>query len=157
MMLPDLQSSLICDDVRQERNGKFMLIGLFDDSQCGGFFNFPDVVAMIGDLLNFESSVDHFARFCIGDHRHPEEVSHARPDLRGIAIDGLFPEEDQIDRIFEFFECKRKRVGSRPGIRSAEFAVGNQNGLIRACSSGLRVGDSPVVPQGMMMSVPASA
>lgn len=30
MMFPDLQSSLICDDVRQERNGKFMLIGLFD-------------------------------------------------------------------------------------------------------------------------------
>ena len=29
-MLPDLQSSLMCDDVRQERNGKFMLIGLFD-------------------------------------------------------------------------------------------------------------------------------
>jgi hypothetical protein len=29
-MIPDLQSSLICDDVRQERNGKFMLIGLFD-------------------------------------------------------------------------------------------------------------------------------
>lgn len=30
MMIPDLQSSLLCDDVRQERNGKFMLIGLFD-------------------------------------------------------------------------------------------------------------------------------
>ncbi|MBM4151895.1 MAG: hypothetical protein FJ220_00005 [Kiritimatiellaceae bacterium] len=30
MMMPDLQSSLVCDDVRQERNGKFMLIGLFD-------------------------------------------------------------------------------------------------------------------------------
>ncbi len=29
-MIPDLQSSLICDDVRQEHNGKFMLIGLFD-------------------------------------------------------------------------------------------------------------------------------
>ncbi len=29
-MLPDLQSSLLCDDVRQERNGKFILIGLFD-------------------------------------------------------------------------------------------------------------------------------
>lgn len=29
-MMPDLQSSLMCDDVRQERNGKFMLIGLFD-------------------------------------------------------------------------------------------------------------------------------
>jgi hypothetical protein len=30
LMEPDLQSSLLCDDVRQERNGKFMLIGLFD-------------------------------------------------------------------------------------------------------------------------------
>jgi hypothetical protein len=29
-ILPDLQSSLLCDDVRQERNGKFILIGLFD-------------------------------------------------------------------------------------------------------------------------------
>lgn len=30
MMTPDIQSSLLCDDVRQERNGKFILIGLFD-------------------------------------------------------------------------------------------------------------------------------
>lgn len=29
-MIPDLQSSLLCDDVRQEVNGKFILIGLFD-------------------------------------------------------------------------------------------------------------------------------
>jgi hypothetical protein len=29
-MIPDLQSCLLCDDVRQERNGKFILIGLFD-------------------------------------------------------------------------------------------------------------------------------
>lgn len=29
-MLPDLQSSLLCDDVRQEANGKFILIGIFD-------------------------------------------------------------------------------------------------------------------------------
>lgn len=29
-MSPDLQSCLLCDDVRQERNGKFILIGLFD-------------------------------------------------------------------------------------------------------------------------------
>lgn len=27
---PDLQSSLLCDDVRQELNGKFILIGLFE-------------------------------------------------------------------------------------------------------------------------------
>ncbi len=29
-MMPDLQTSLICDDIRQERNGKFILIGIFD-------------------------------------------------------------------------------------------------------------------------------
>lgn len=27
---PDLQFSVVCDDVRQEANGKFMLIGLFE-------------------------------------------------------------------------------------------------------------------------------
>lgn len=30
VLVPDLQSCILCDDVRQERNGKFMLIGLFD-------------------------------------------------------------------------------------------------------------------------------
>lgn len=29
-IIPDLQSAILCDDVRQERNGKFILIGLFD-------------------------------------------------------------------------------------------------------------------------------
>lgn len=29
-MIPDLQSSVLCDDIRQERNNKFILIGLFD-------------------------------------------------------------------------------------------------------------------------------
>ena len=27
---PDLQSALLCDDVRQENNGKFIIIGIFD-------------------------------------------------------------------------------------------------------------------------------
>lgn len=30
VMIPDLQASLVCDDVRQENNGKFILIGIFD-------------------------------------------------------------------------------------------------------------------------------
>jgi len=30
IMVPDLQASLLCDDVRQEINGKFILIGLFE-------------------------------------------------------------------------------------------------------------------------------
>jgi hypothetical protein len=35
--MPDLQASLLCDDVRQERNGKFILIGLFDSIGVPGF------------------------------------------------------------------------------------------------------------------------
>jgi hypothetical protein len=40
-MIPDLQTSLLCDDVRQERNGKFILIGVFDGlfmAQLPGLF-----------------------------------------------------------------------------------------------------------------------
>ena len=43
-MEPDLQSSLICDDVRQEVNGKFMLIGLFDSITVG---KLPEVIPRI--------------------------------------------------------------------------------------------------------------
>ena len=39
-MMPDLQASLLCDDVRQERNGKFIVIGIFD---VIGVPNFPSV------------------------------------------------------------------------------------------------------------------
>ena len=28
-MIPDLQFSILCDDIRQEKNGKFIFIGLF--------------------------------------------------------------------------------------------------------------------------------
>ena len=36
-MVPDLQASLLCDDVRQERNGKFILIGIYDGVSAPGF------------------------------------------------------------------------------------------------------------------------
>jgi len=29
-MIPDIHAAIVCDDIRQERNGKFILIGLFD-------------------------------------------------------------------------------------------------------------------------------
>ena len=32
-MLPDLQFSVLCDDVRQEHNGKFILLGVFEAIQ----------------------------------------------------------------------------------------------------------------------------
>ncbi|MDD5704441.1 MAG: hypothetical protein PHR35_00835 [Kiritimatiellae bacterium] len=36
-MPPDLQASVLCDDVRQERNGKFILIGIFDGLMLPSF------------------------------------------------------------------------------------------------------------------------
>lgn len=36
-MSPDLQMSVLCDDVRQERSGKFILIGLFDVINLPGY------------------------------------------------------------------------------------------------------------------------
>lgn len=43
-MIPDLQASVICDDVRQERNGKFILIGLFDAINAQEFpLTFPRI------------------------------------------------------------------------------------------------------------------
>lgn len=36
-LAPDLQASLLCDDVRQERNGKFILIGIFEGLMVPAF------------------------------------------------------------------------------------------------------------------------
>lgn len=70
-LLPDLQSSLLCDDVRQERNGKFMLIGLFDGL---GVAQFPAVFQRIC-LVN---------RWCCGEG---EFTQHSRI----VAPDGMTP------------------------------------------------------------------
>ena len=64
---PDLQSSLTCDDVRQERNGKFMLIGLFD---AIGAPRFP---MRHGRLFVV-------TRWCSGEGRFEQSTRIVRPD-----------------------------------------------------------------------------
>ncbi len=56
-MVPDLQSSLLCDDVRQERNGKFILIGLFD---VLGVSSFPAVFRKICIVNRWCCGLGHF-------------------------------------------------------------------------------------------------
>ena len=70
-ILPDLQSSLLCDDVRRESNGKFILIGLFDGL---GVAAFPAVFHRIC-LVN---------RWCCG-------CGDFRQESRLIGPDGLTP------------------------------------------------------------------
>jgi hypothetical protein len=74
-MIPDLQSSLICDDVRQERNGKFMLIGLFD---VIGVPKFPMVFQRLC-LVN---------RWCCGEGEFQQHSRILQPDGITPVVDG---------------------------------------------------------------------
>jgi hypothetical protein len=67
MITPDLQSSLLCDDVRQERNGKFILIGLFD---VIGVPNFPVVFQRVC-VVN---------RWCCGEGQFKQRTRIVKPD-----------------------------------------------------------------------------
>jgi len=66
-MIPDLQSSLLCDDVRQERNGKFILIGLFD------VLNFPAFPAVFPRLCVVN-------RWCCGEGVFQQRSRVVNPD-----------------------------------------------------------------------------
>ncbi len=71
-MIPDLQSSLICDDVRQERNGKFILIGLFDGLAVQNLpTRFPKIC-----VVN---------RWCCGEGEFTQKTRLISPDGRTIA------------------------------------------------------------------------
>jgi hypothetical protein len=74
-MIPDLQSSLICDDVRQERNGKFMLLGLFDAIHAE---KLPMTFAKLC-LVN---------RWCSGEGTFTQHSRIVHPDQQTILVEG---------------------------------------------------------------------
>ena len=74
-MIPDLQSSLICDDVRQERNGKFMLLGLFDAIHAE---NLPMTFTKMC-LVN---------RWCSGEGNFTQHSRIIHPDQKTILAEG---------------------------------------------------------------------
>lgn len=74
-MLPDLQSSLLCDDVRQERNGKFILIGLFDALGVPGF---PLVFQRLC-VVN---------RWCCGEGDFRQRSRILQPDGNTVLVEG---------------------------------------------------------------------
>ena len=74
-MLPDLQSSIICDDVRQERNGKFILIGLFDAIAV------PRYPATFQRLCMVN-------RWCCGIGRFTQQSRLLKPDQLSVVAEG---------------------------------------------------------------------
>ncbi len=72
---PDLQACLLCDDVRQERNGKFILIGLFDTI---GTPQFPLVYPRLCIV----------SRWCSGEGNFFQHSVILAPDQRTKVIEG---------------------------------------------------------------------
>ena len=71
-MMPDLQSSLLCDDVRQERTGKFILIGIFDMLGSATFpLRHPKMYLM--------------TRWCSGEGDFTQQTTILGPDMQPIA------------------------------------------------------------------------
>ena len=66
-ILPDLQASLICEDVRQEANGNFILIGII------GFVNVPQLPVVAFKLCVFN-------RWAAGIGTFTETVRFVAPD-----------------------------------------------------------------------------
>jgi len=74
-MMPDLQASLLCDDVRQERNGKFILIGIFDVIAVPAF---PAVIPRLC-IVN---------RWCCGQGNFKQRSRILQPDGRTALAEG---------------------------------------------------------------------
>jgi hypothetical protein len=92
---PDLQASLLCDDVRQEMNGKFMLIGLFERL---GFPEFPGAVPKFC-IVN---------RWCCGEGTYTQQTRIMAPDgvtkvVEGRAVEIKLQNETAVATSVEFF------------------------------------------------------
>jgi len=74
-MAPNLQASLMCDDVRQERSGKFILIGLFDVIAGPSFpLRYPQLF-----LVN---------RWCSGEGEFTQQTRILAPDQSTLVAQG---------------------------------------------------------------------
>lgn len=74
-ILPDLQSAVLCDDVRQERNGKFILIGLFD-------------AIMVQSLPARYPRLFMVTRWCSGEGEFHQRTRILKPDETSVLVEG---------------------------------------------------------------------
>ncbi len=75
MLIPDLQSSILCDDVRQERNGKFILIGLFDAIAAQSMpVRYPRLFMV--------------TRWCSGEGQFKQRTRILKPDQNTVLVEG---------------------------------------------------------------------
>lgn len=98
-MIPDLQSCLLCDDIRCERNGKIMLIGIFE-----------------GLALSAEHPICPqlciFSRWCEGEGKFVQKTKIFAPDGTTVVVEGkdsqvMLPSERHVANIVEVFRNVR--------------------------------------------------
>lgn len=94
-MQPDLQSSMLCDDVRQERNGKFILIGIFD-------------VITVPDFPVVFQRICVVNRWCCGIGEYRQQSRLMGPDGRTAVVEGKdvkvkLPDAEATATSVEFF------------------------------------------------------
>jgi hypothetical protein len=72
---PDIQASLVCDDVRQESNGKHLLIGLFETIASSSLpLVYPRLCV--------------FTRWCSGDGEFRQRTRILAPDQQTVVVAG---------------------------------------------------------------------
>lgn len=144
-MVPDLQSSLLCDDVRQEVNGKFMLIGLFDALAVPAY---PAVFQRIC-LVN---------RWCCGRGQFFQKSRILRPDgvtplVEGQDVPVNLAEETATATSVEFFMNVRFET---TGIYWVEVLIGGDLKLRYPLRAGLHPqGQQPHAPKPPQGGTPA--
>jgi hypothetical protein len=74
-IIPDLQSAILCDDVRQERNGKFILIGLFD-------------AIMVQAVPVRYPRLFMVTRWCSGEGEFRQRTRILKPDQQTVQVEG---------------------------------------------------------------------
>jgi hypothetical protein len=103
-MIPDLQMSVLCDDVRQERSGKFILIGLFD---VIGLSAFPTLFPRMC-IVN---------RWCCGQGTFRERTRIIGPDNGAVVVEGqeivvrLPDAESSVTNVEFFLNVKMEKEG----------------------------------------------
>lgn len=102
-MIPDLQSCLLCDDIRCERNGKIMLIGIFE-----------------GLGLSADHPICHrlciFTRWCMGEGEFVQKTKIIAPDGTTVIVEGkdsklTLPGGKHVANIVEVFRNVRFAKG----------------------------------------------
>lgn len=73
-MIPDLQCSILCDDVRQENNGKFILIGIFDSLRLRSLPSGPHRVCVVNRWCCGVGAFKQLTRFVGPDGTEPVAI-----------------------------------------------------------------------------------